>query len=152
MKLHPIDRSEKEIRLKSSRLLIQSATQNRILSHKLKGEVFSSLNVLEFISFQIAHRTAQTAQTQSALALLFHRALEQPSSKSERLFNGPIQMNFWLRPEYLLDYISLEKSVVVILSKSWYLKVVWTSSLFSVLQCFVLFLLFCSLFFFLFFL
>ena len=47
-KLLPIDRSVNEINLKSHRILTQIATENKILSHKLETEAYSSLKVLEF--------------------------------------------------------------------------------------------------------
>ena len=84
-KLHPIDKLENGIFLKSRILLIQVATQNRILSHKFETETYSSLKILEFLSFQIAHKTAQTTQIQRDPIDLFQRVPEHRSSKPTKL-------------------------------------------------------------------
>ena len=76
-KLHPLDKSDNGVSLKSRRVLTQIATQNKILSHKLEMETYSSLKVLEFLSFQITHITAQTTHTQSDLMDFFYRASKQ---------------------------------------------------------------------------
>ena len=49
-------------------------------------ETYSPEKVLEFLSSQIPHKTAQATQTQSALIVLLQRALRHPSNKSKNLF------------------------------------------------------------------
>ena len=82
-KLHPIDKTENGMVLKSHRFLIQIATQNKILSHKLEIESYSSLKVLAFLSFQMAHVTAQTTHTQRDFVDFFHVVPEAQPTKSK---------------------------------------------------------------------
>ena len=103
-KLQPIDKSVIEKLVKSLRVLTQIATQNKILSHKLEIETYYSVKVLEFLSFQIAHVTTQTAPSQSDLIDFFIVYLnnDEVSQIDYRVRPYPIQTHWTLSPTNIM--------------------------------------------------